>query len=615
MGTRLERGIPPMYQVGDRHCEKLAEMMNSPTWRSQNSGPHLVRPAMMSGASVTSSRSQGLGTNHSDEAIYDDQGSDEELRNDRSSTHPASSPSSGTTFVNELQLARFGESIRLIGLDPFLKSPEGTFVLSAAASRGRDTPQEALYGEMRRVQVSQRYTSAQSEAEESDEAFAGEREENTLNSCGDDRLVTLHTDRPLTDICNGIKATNGNPNDDNEEPIGHNEATKSIKTNLWPGDRHVRAASPDEKQRFGGLIQRLRQQTPAQVSSDHPPLGDPANTAFAPKVEDSSNIAKRSEHVRSDSGYASPSVSSRPSTGPFRRPGRESSGSTGAECFKVQHFRRESNDAALESSCQNSMLNPTAKEFSSAGGKGGSPSKPSLLTRPPIDSNLWIPPQHHSGFAVPSPPSRPNPALYTVQSSWQPVQTNTSTPLMDFGPLQPGLSPPFPGVIPQMGEFMGGVMPPLPGLGIAGPVPQVAPFTSLSPGSYQPCSHGPMLAPCHHGPFHQQLPNLMTCNNPTHQGLSPFASPAINPSLPATVMAQASAAGLPGHVAGQPVPGSAPLLKHVPKPKVPNTTGQQNWELVHELRRMHEPGYAQKCKEKQRKRYQKQIDKTGGPGA
>ncbi|KKY31067.1 hypothetical protein UCDDA912_g08991 [Diaporthe ampelina] len=46
--------------------------------------------------------------------------------------------------------------------------------------------------------------------------------------------------------------------------------------------------------------------------------------------------------------------------------------------------------------------------------------------------------------------------------------------------------------------------------------------------------------------------------------------------------------------------------KNVPKPKVPNTTGQQYWEYWHELRRTFEPGYAQKSKQNQQKRYMKQ---------
>lgn len=603
VGTRQEKGIPPMYQSGDRYCEKRAEMMNSPTWRSQNPGTHLVNPPPKLIAGIASNNHQSLGPITSEEGIRDDQHNDDEHHDGNFSIRISSSPSSGTTLVDEVQLSRDGEAVRLIGLHPFLKTPEGTYILSAVASSNMGS-RDSLQGEMRRVKVSQRRIDTRSEAKENEGAFTRAGREDSVDSHRNSRLAASCSDRSPTDVCTIVKIESEELGDDARELVKHDEAIQSTSHSLRPGRRQVGATSPDEKQRFGGILQRLRKQCPDQNPSDRPQLGDTA-VLSTPKIADSTDVTKKREHVRSDSGYAS------------QRQGRGSSEATASEVFKVQHFQGGSNDSGFESPSKNSTLNPAAKEFS-AGSKRSSPVKPNVFTRPHIDSKLWLPPQQPSGLVVPSPPTLNDPALNPMPSTWHSPLANASTPLMPFGATQTGLSSHFPGLLPRFGEFAGGMVPTPPGLGIPGPVPPpVAPFTGLSPGHYQPCVHGSipgLAAPCYHGPFHQQISSLMTCNNPTHQGLPSFNSPAVTPS---TIIPQAPAATLPMQAAAsvQPSPGTVQLPKHVPKPKIPNTTGQQNWELIHELRRTHEPGYAQKCKEKQKKRYLKQLEKTGGSGA
>lgn len=576
MGTRQEKGIPPLYQLVDRHCEKLAEMMNSPTWRSQNPGAHLVNPSVKFSASVISNDHQGRGPITSEEGIYDDVHDEHELEDDNFSIHVPSS-SSGTTLVDEVQLSRDSEVVRLIGLHPFLKTPDGTYILSAATSSNASSPRDASHGEMWRVKLSQRRIGTRSEPfKESERPPTGAGREDS----GDD--------------CIHIKTKSEELEDDARELMKQDEAIRSISHSLRPGRCQVRATSPDEKQRFGGILERLRNQRSAQRLSDNPSLGDPAVIAFAPQAEDSTDVTMRSEHERSDSGYAS------------QRRERGSSGASSTEAFKVQHLQGGSNDSGYESPSKNSTLNPAAKEFSS-GSKRSSPVKPSVFPRPAhIDSKFWFPPPLPPGLAVLNPPCLNDPISNPIQPPWYSPMANANPSLIPFGAAQSGLLPPFPSTLTP------------PGLGIPGPVPSLASFTGLglSPGHCQPCVHGSipgLAAPCYHGPFHQQMPSLMTCNNPTHQGLPSFNPPVVAPPL----QAPPAITTLPVHVAApaQASPGTVSLPKHVPKPKVPNTTGQQNWELMHELRRTHEPGYALKCKEKQKKRHLKQLEKTGGSGA
>lgn len=607
VGTRYEKGIPPMYQLVDRHCEKLAEMMNSPTWRNQNFGPHLVQPVKKPTAGVVYRGLDSLDPATSEEAISDEQPSDDEPQSGSFSVPVASSTSSGTTLVDELRINRDSEDVRLIGLQPFLKTPDGTYILSASTSYNVKSSQNVLYGELRRVKVSQRRVSSRSETKEPENTLTEAGREAQVDDFGDSQLAGLRSGRSSEDIDANFKTESEEAEDDAKELMKQDEAIQSINSSLRPGRRHwlrIRETSPDDKRRFGGILDRLRQQCAAQSSSDSPPLDDPAIIAFAPREEDAGDITKRRERVRSDSGYAS------------QRTGHRLSEATMPEPLRVHHPKEQSSDSAVESPSKKISLNPTAKEFSATGGKGFSPIKSNVFTRPSIHSKLWIPPPQLYEPMGPSPPTIFGPVLNNIQTPWVSPQANTSTPLMNLGSMQAGLSPSFLGVLPRIGDFS--MMPPLPGSGMTGTVPPVASFTGLTSGPHQPCvqvSMPGLVAPSCNGPFHHQLPSFMTCNNPNHQGLPAFSPPALTPSLPATMMPQAPSTNVAMHGAAQPSPSIANLPKNIPKPKVPNTMGQQNWELIHELRRMNEPGYAQKCKEKQKKRYFKQLEKTGGSGA
>lgn len=618
VGTRQERGIPPMYQAVDRHCEKLAEMMKSPTWRSQGAGPHSFKPAVTLGPGAVVRGHKSPNPPTSEGMICSDQHSEDELENRNSSVQSVPPPPSGPTLVDEIQLDHDRQAIRLIGLHPFLKAPERTYILSATASCDVGPPQGALYGEMRRVRISEGRISAKSKAERPAGPLL-ETEGNVVRpNPGENDLVESHSFPFSTDIRTNSRVSSQEFNDNVMELMRRDEAIQSINNSLRSSHRQARAASPDEKQRFGGILERLRQQRPAQHSSGYSPLGDPAIIAFAPKTESSKNPAKRREHVRSDSGYASTSTSSRTSKGALRKPESPSTEVTVPEPLKDQHSQGGSHDSAFETSLKNSTLNPTAKEFSSTGGKVCSPVKPGRLTCHPVHSQLLLPPQKHSELAGSNLPLAIDPVVNGIQSAWYSPQANTSTPLMTLGSLPHGPSPHFPCVLPRIGRFTGATISPPPGLGIAGSAPPTGTFTGFSPGSCQPCMHGSipgLVAPCYNGPFHQQLPSLMTCNNPTHQGMSSFGSPALTPATSTVMMSQGPPVSVPVQAAAQPSPGTVQVPKHVPKPKIPNTAGQQNWELMHELRRMHEPGYALKCKEKQKKRYMKQLEKTGGSGA
>lgn len=618
VGTRQEKGIPPLYQFVDRHCEKLAEMMQSPTWRSNNDGPHLAKPSATHMISVSSHDCRSPVPINAEEAIRDNHHSDEIPHDGRFSVRSASSPSSGTTLVDEIQLSRDIEAVRLVDLHPFLKTSEGTYILSAAVSCTGDSAPEAVYGDIRRVTAFQSHSIAQSDADEY--AVPPERQDgqdlaiNDRDGCS----VASQSSRLSTDPFHPkVSPRSHNIEDDVGDLMKQDEAIQSVNNSLRPRNCQGRSVGSDEKQRFSDILQRLRRQRQARPSSDSPPLGDSAIIAFARKAIVSPNPTERSGRLRSDSGYASPSVSSRVSTRAFSRGRRTSSEATKSEPLIIQHSKGQSHDSGLDVSSKNSTLNPAAKEFSAGGDKGIPLVKPNVLIRSPMPDNLWLPPQKSVDLAASSPQFGVGSFLHAAQPSWPPVQAHSNTPLMHqvaSGIRPSGLSPPFANLLPHPGDFPIGGMPTPPGLGMASPM---TPFTGLPSAPCQPCMHGPgpgFITSCFRGPFQPLLSNLMTCNNPNHQGMPSFGSPALGSAPPAAMMAPGPMGNTPLHSAGPLNLGPAFVPKHVPKPKVPNTTGQQNWELMHELRRMNEPGYAQKCKEKQKKRYLKQLEKTGGSG-
>lgn len=575
-GTRQEKGFAPMYQAGDRHCAKLAEMMGSPTWRSQNLAPYMgLHQAQQSSLSPIDQDTEAMQFQREYAASL--------LRTTRLPTKNSHNMRPTSELVH---LGRSGHEIEILGIQPFLEASEtssNTFIISAAVSQGALHSHETLRGDDDDLDDHQGSLHSPIDSERSPGELQGmwQGQEQKLEN----------------------NAKNVRERDD---------AVQSINDSLW-SPNHRRRVTPDEQQRFRGLIDRLHQRPGRQEEDPKPKRAasfiDPAIISFLPKKTTPGTPTKRRNRNRSDSGYTSSSGHSRPSTRADLRTGREACGSVDPVDIRIEHQNIGSHDSGFEESPpKNSCLNPTAKEFSVSNFSEASPVKKSISIRSPTSRRVFVPSQQSQVPLGTLPASQTYPTIQTSQGPWYPLQSNMSNPSMTLASLQHGVSS---GIIPSWTE--------IPGAGIPNMAPMgMPPFSSHVRGLGHPPGFGlpglttsPGLGPVNtSGPFHQQLPSLGTCCNPSHQTMTAFSPPALHGMIPQPLAPQTPGPSVP--LAGLTPPAGPFVSKHVPKPKVPNTTGQQNWELMHELRRMNEPGYAQRCKEKQKKRYMKQLEKTGG---
>lgn len=577
-GTRQEKGIAPMYQAGDRHCAKLAEMMDSPTWRSQNLVPYMGLQQVAQPSSSTIDQDA--------EAMqFQKEYAASLLRTAGLSTQNSHN---GRPTSDVVHLGRSGHEIEILGIQSFQETSEtssNTFIISAAVSQG--------------VQNSHETWRDEGDGDNSDD------HQDNLHS----PLASEHSSRELRRMRQGLEQQLEN---NAMKVMELDDAVQSIKDSLRP-PHHQRRVTSDEQQRFRGLIDRLHQRPgrqdedpkPSQVAS----FVDPAIISFLPKKTDPGTPTKRRNRNRSDSGYISSSGHSRPSTGVQSRTGRETSGSADSGAIRIEHQNIVSHDSAFEESPpKNSLLNPTAKEFSVSNFSESAPVKKSISIRSPASRRVFVPSQQSQRPLGTLPASQTYPTMQTSQGPWYPLQPDISNPSMALASLQHGV---LSGILPSWVEIPGTgippmapmVMPPFSGhvSGLGHPTGFGLPGLTTSPGL------GHVSAS---GAFHQQLPGLGPCCNPSHQTMTTFSPPALHGIIPQPLAPQTSGPSVP--LAGLTNPAVPFIPKHVPKPKVPNTTGQQNWELMHELRRMNEPGYAQRCKDKQKKRYMKQLEKTGG---
>lgn len=576
VGTRQEKGIAPMYQAGDRHCAKLAEMMNSPTWRSQNAVPY-------------------MGCYH-EQHLLPPNGQDAQMTHYQKENAngfigvtglPTQISNNGRHASEVLHLGRCGINIEILDIQRFTETTEASsnsFIISAAI------PKEVLNPH---------------------ETFSRQRFEDDDSSDHENGAYSLQHASPPSEI-QMVRQKRGQELETNAQMVmEQDDAIHSINHSLRSPNRR-RQVTPDEQQRFRGLLDRLHQRHQQRDSNKSASFVDPAIIAFVPKKADPGTPTKRSTRNRSDSGYTSPSVYSRPNTREQSRIDREGSGSTNLDIIRSEHQNFGSHDSGFEESpSKNSILDPTAKEFSAPNTSKGSPVKQSLSIRPTAPNKLFEPsPQFQEMLGALTAPQS-GPTMHSFQGTWYPPQGNMNNPPMAFPSVQHGVMPRIP---PQWKNITGGGMASAAGVNPMG----LAPFLGQAPGLGQPpglglagltTSSGLGTANVS-GPFHQQLSNLALCCDPTHQAMSAFNRPNLPSVVPRATAPQAPGTPMPvSGVTNAPVPF---IPKHVPKPKIPNTAGQQNWELMHELRRMNEPGYAQKCKEKQKKRYMKLMEKTGG---
>lgn len=659
--TRQERGIPPIHQAVDRHCMKVAEMMNSPTWRSQRAGPSVEDDRTPSESldpdDTSTPNSLGPCVEHDGECLSmrehkDVNGLFHDLARQRAQRRHADSG---------ISLGREAEAMSVLGIHPLSEiqdSPANTFIISAAVPKGATFPHGTINGQLHPVMVPAERPEIQSKIMEDDLSFELTSEDEHLRSRetgfqnSPRSLSHSHGQRERREALDEQGSFEGEQMKKSKERdirqlMERDGAIKSVNSQHASPQRNHRS-DPEDRLRFRGLLGRLQHDAEALKDErmDKVTLDDPAIVSFAPKKsaqhstskefaaqrlsEEKKCPTKGKHHVPSDSGYASPSIRSRSSTQTQSRSRPSTSDEIGTEPVPFLHGIANSKDSKPESSSKPSTLNPAAKVFSSANDHSASPKKRDHLAFPPVP-----------GHVLSSPPlAQPQlGAGIQPQSLGYNALPNFASPLTNLALAQPGLLQLSSALLPQTSPFAQAAMPPPPGFGLTasfapgfqspGTMPSLPllppqsgiglPGLANSPGLV--ATPGPIPSDFT-GAFQHQLPAIPLCNNPAHQS-SPALS--VNQGFPVPTMPQLAPPMPPASMLSPaqrvpvppPVAPVAPVVnpifrKSVPKPKVPNTTGQQYWEYMHELRRTFEPGYAQKSKQNQQKRYMKQQIHQGG---
>lgn len=660
--TRQERGIPPMHQAVDRHCTKVAEMMNSPTWRSQRPGPNVVddntpsEPLGPHDAYTPNSLGSCVeddGDCYSTREHGDFNGTLPDLMRQRTQRRHADSG---------ISLGRDAEAMSILGIHPFSEipnSPANAFIISAAVSNGAAYPRGTMYGELQPVMIPGKRPDIHSKTAEDELSFELTSEDEYLGSLetgfrSSPRSLSHSSSQPengerLNDreFIEGEKVKKNNERDIHQL-MERDEAIKSVNSQ-HASPRRNRRPDPEDKLRFQGLLGRLRYDAEASIDdrTDNVALNDPAIVSFAPKtsaqhssnkesasqrhIEEKKCAPKGNHHSSSDSGYASPTARSRPSTRMQSRSRPGTSDEIGSEPVTLQHGKVCSKDSEPGRSSKFSTLNPAAKVFSSANDHSASPKKRGGLAPAPVPDHAFFSPslaQAQFGLDIQS------------QNLGYNALPNFGSPLTNLALTQQGLLQLSSAFVPQTNPFPQAVLPPPPGIGLTsnlppgiqspGTMPGLPLLPPLSRVALPGLAHSPGLMSTSGpipsdftGAFHQQLPTIPSCNNPAHQSPPAFSAtqgfpaptmPQLAPPVPPASMLTPTHGGSVPKPMAPVAPVVNPIFrKNVPKPKVPNTTGQQYWEYWHELRRTFEPGYAQKSKQNQQKRYMKQqIHKNGG---
>lgn len=657
---RREKGIPPIQNFVDRNCTKVAEMMNSPTWRSQRPGPDVVDDSTPSETLAP----HDVYTPNSLVPYVEDDGECHTIREhwDVNEVFPDITRQRALRRHADsgISLGRDAEAVSVLGIHPFSEisgSPSNTFIISAAVSNGAAYPHDTICGELQRVVVPRMRPDIQSKTAEDDLSFELTSEDEYLGNHGTGFQSSPQSLSHSAGQSQSEEALNENavPGSGQKQQIlerdihqlmERDEAIKSVNSQ-HASPRRNRHPDPEDSLRFHDLLGRLRCEAEALTGDrpDNVTLDDPAIISFAPKkstqhpankkpsaqTHTENKYPPKGKHQNSsDSGYASPSTHLRPSTRTLSRSGHGISDEIGSEPVSTQHGKVDSKDPEPDRSSKFSTLNPAAKVFSSANDHSASPKKRDGLAPAPLPDQAFLSPslvQAQFGMGIQS------------RNLGYNDLPNFGSPLVNLALTQPGLLQLSSALPPATGAFPQAAMPPLTGINLTATLPSSfqSPGTMHSlpllpppsgvglPGLAHPpglvSASGP-LSSDFTGPFHHQLPTIPSCNNPAHQSAPAFSTtqsfpvptmPQLAPPAPPpSILSPTNRAPVPPPMA-PPAPVVNPIFrKNVPKPKVPNTTGQQYWEYWHELRRTFEPGYAQKSKQNQQKRYMKQQVHKGG---
>lgn len=628
-------------------------MMNTPTWRSQRPGP-----------AVTDDSGSHSPIGHGDYAPSSSNQKENEFDGNHVSDYTERRLQKSQDVDDNVQLGHDGKVMSILGIHPFLKASENpeslvdTFLISAAVCGEADSPNHAVHGEIHPFRFPTRRTGIHSKSAEDQDFPENPGEDDYMCNY---KEIDQSSPESVSDSPGPARARKQKNDEENmsrqevdkekardiHELMERDVAIESVNfEHVSP--RRQRPATPEEERRFKCLLGRLKPQRSGE-QMENPTLVDPAIISFAPKKQgmchgvdnlmtqlwaaEKQYQEENREHVRSDSGYTSPTTYSRPSTRARSRSRQDTSDDATAGNLSIQHQKFGSKDSGFDSSPKHSILNPAAKEFSAINIGPDFQTKEGRLARPPVSEQFYSSPQHFPGSNSCFKPAKPDAAFQSPRLGFD-GQPNHITGPMNFA-TTPGLAQVHPRILPQITNFSNTSLPPPPGFGFLGNLPTLGGAPGPNSGISHPLGMGmPVITPTPGlastpgfasaglvGPFHHQLPITASCNNPAHQSISPFNPahvspvPAITPlpppAPPASLMPQITTTQLPTSTAPA-VPAAVPFIrKTVPKPKVPNTTGQQYWEYVHEMRRTYEPGYAQKSKANQQKRFMKQVHKGG----
>lgn len=648
-----------MYQAADRHCTKVAEMMNSPTWRSQRAWNNIVddgAPCELFDAHHAYNPSP-LAPCVEDDGKWD---SHSDLEDTNDVFHgPNRQHTQGRHADSGISLGRDAEAINIIGIHPLSEVSDvlnRAFIISASVTSRPAHARGAIYGEIQPVMVPKRRSEFQNKIDQdelSSELLSSEP--HSEYDCLENYEKTCHGSPPppcrLSGRCHiedgqdgqGVLERTKYRARDIHLLMERDAVIKSVNSQQAPQPPGHRPA-PEDTRRFQGLLARLT--GGAETLKDRPTgkntLNDPAIISFAPKenIHHSSHWEREltlkrhrpppkrnpkvNRHAPSDSGYASSST--RAQSGSRHGPSDE----IGFQPVAIQNGKASSKESVPDRSPKSSTLNPAAKEFSSTNNHRAPFVKRNLLGSPASNQTFLSPPLCQAPFSI---------GIHSQSYGYNALPSFYS-PFANLDLPPPHSLQASPALLPQSVPFPPPALPPQPGLGLspslAAGIRGLESIHSLplrpSPTSLgltmppQPPVSGPMSGPIPSdfvGAFHQQLPTIPSCNNPAHQTDAALStaqgSPAPTmpqlapPAPPVSLFGPTHNASMPPSIAPA-APVVNPIFrKNVPKPKVPNTTGQQYWEYWHELRRTFEPGYAQKSKQNQQKRYMKQqVHKNGG---
>lgn len=557
VGTRQERGFPPMYKAVDLQTARLRGMMGSPTWRKQNPGPHVPQDVIHRSRNIDNDNVHSQQSADGEDVTYDRYSSENTISLSQVPSQSAPGSHADEPAAEKIHLGYDSDSVQIHNIVQLPESSE--VIISAFLPQRPRHPQSIFEGEQKSLAYlnwirDRGYMPAKaprtSNVNESRQSKDLSNQEGALRSS----LAISHRN----DV-HGARAWDM----ENSKHLAEDAVVKlENRAKEQEQDSNVPV---DDSQRFRGLIDRLHHPDQRVLKGTNGTakaavLNDPAIVTISAQRVDHGTPTRRRWQTHSDSGYAS-----------------RFSGSFDSDTG-TQHKKNASYDSELQSPLKSSSLNPTAKEFLIEE-QDEPPHKKHTSVRP--RPGVGAPTNHYTGVLQTGPVNETTsfgsfPPIHQGNFSFLPgmpahvPNSYTVMPPPPFGithSLPPAL-PHFPGqgqgMIPHFGFGLNGLVPPV--------------------GLASPSIASPSLA----GAFHHQLPSVPSqavCNNPEH-------------------LIRATPAGL--------VTGNAKVVvpRHVPKPKIPDTESQQNWEHMHELRKMAEPGYALKCKEKQKKRFSKQLQKS-----